>query len=180
MKSRNLITLADIFIDLQNQISTKVLQPEVASKNIDELYGNRELTDTIASAFEFEMKKVLELWGIELSGLTVSWEFPEEYEEELREKSAVKRGGRLRDVQHEEELKEAERQKDLKSIEVEDDLEKIKSQLDAERIKRELDLELSKKESAEDTDEALDALELKDIMDKQKTVNKKRGGEDEK
>ena len=71
MKSRCLITLEDVFIDIQNQISTKVLQPEVASKNIDELYGNRELTDNIASAFEFEMKKVLEMWGMELTGLTV-------------------------------------------------------------------------------------------------------------
>lgn len=180
MKSRSLITLEDLFIDLQSQISTKVLQPEVASKNIDELYGNRGLTDNIASAFEFEMKRVLETWGIELTGLTVLWEFPPEYEEELKEKSAIKRGGRIRDVQHEEELKEAEREKDLKDIEEEDDFEKAKTDLEKDRLKRELDLELSKKESAEDTDEALDALELKNILDKQKLVNKKRGADEEK
>lgn len=172
MVGKNLLTLEDIYIEMYDALFSKVLSPEVRKENIDDLYGNREVVDRIYAAFEVELKTLLETWGVELVDMNIIWEFPEDYEQQREEKKMINRESDVKETEHKVALKEEEWKKEEEHMKGETKLEETKSELKSERAKREFEIEMSKKESAEDIEEALEGLELKNIMDKQKKLNK--------
>ena len=174
MINKNLVTLEDLYLSLYDSLFTRVLAPIIRKEKVGDLYGNTQVIDKVAAAFEVELKKTLETWGVELADLNILWEFSEDYLRSLETKKSIKRESEERDVEHEEELKEASRKEELESFQKGSDLEKAKADIEIERVKREVDIELSRKESAEDEEEALEGLDLMDIKRKQKKVNNEK------
>jgi len=186
LAAKNILTIDELYSELYNELIAKVLSPIIRGTNISDLYGNKEVIDNITIAFETELKKTLETWGIELVNLSLMWKFPENYQQYIQSRGLSRLASRDKEIEHGEELKEVVREKEIGKIKGkgEPTEEEVKSKLKKETLESEVKLNLRKKETAQDSQEALDALKLKEIMDKQKTSRKAKrkelGVEDDK
>jgi|YelNatPaOPRAMG01_1025707.scaffolds.fasta_scaffold82817_2 regulator of protease activity HflC (stomatin/prohibitin superfamily) len=163
LKTKNIFGTEELWDEIYTELLSKVLIPEIRKRSIDELYGNREFLKSLEASFDIELKKLLNLWGIELISISLLWEFPPEYESFLKERSLVKEKGEIEEIQHKEELKRAMREKELESIKKTSDLEK-------KVIEKEIEMELERKQMQRDMEEALEAIKLKEIKDKKKIL----------
>ncbi len=170
LSNKVLLTLDDLFVELNGSLIARVLAPTIREVNIEDLYGNREVIDEIQVNFEVELKKLLEMWGIELLNLTLLWKFPENYKQYLRSSSMRELVSKTKTKEYEEDLKGAVRERTISKVKTKTDpsTEEIKSKLEKESLEKETQLELRKMEDVQDTQEALDALKLKQILKKQK------------
>ncbi len=176
---KNILNMDDLFFELQNQIIAKVLAPIVKDLNAQDLYGNKEIIDEIQEAFEVELKKSLELWGIEIIDFSLIWKFSEDYKQYLDSKGRKKLASQDKEEEYEEELKEAVREREVEKVKKsgQKSKEDVKSELEKEALEAEVKGELEREENVRDAEEALQGLKLKDMMDKQK--KKKEDEEDE-
>lgn len=174
MAERRVLTTDDLYSELYNQLISRVLSPVVRETKISDLYGNRKVVDEIQISFETELKKLLEMWGIELITLSIIWNFPEDYKQHLKKASTVRLNEKEKETEHKEKIKQVIREKEIEKIKAktEPTKEEVKSKLEKESLENEVKLDIRKKESAEDSEEALEALKLKEIMDKQKIERK--------
>lgn len=174
--ARNVLSLDNLYSEFYNELVSKVLSPIVRQTSITDLYGNKDVVDQAAIAFETELRKTLEMWGIELVSLSIIWKFPENYKQYLKQSSATGLASKEKDVEHKEKVKQALREKELDKIKGKGQptKEEVKSKIEKEAIESDVNLNIRKKESAEDSEEALDALKLKEIMDNQKIAKKAR------
>ncbi len=172
--SKTILTIDDIYSELYNELIAKALSPIVRETKISDLAGNKEIIDNIAISLETELKKTLEMWGIELINLSIIWKFPEDYKQRLKSSSAARLEEKEEGEEPKEKLKSAIRDKEIEKIKGKGEpaKEEVKSELEKESAESEVRLNIRKKEEAEDTEEALDALKLKEIMDKQKISRK--------
>ncbi|HLD57240.1 MAG TPA: SPFH domain-containing protein [archaeon] len=182
LSSRPVLTLDNIFDELNSSLIARVLEPTVKETNIEDLQGNREVIDEIQVSFEVELKKLLEMWGIELLNLSLLWVLPDNYKQYLKSSSMRGLVSKTKEKEYEEDLKGAARERSISKIkgrkpDSEPTTEETKSKLEKESLEKETQLQIRKMESAQDAEEALDALKLKQIMKKQK--GKKEEGEEE-
>ncbi|MBI4163589.1 MAG: hypothetical protein HY512_01890 [Candidatus Aenigmarchaeota archaeon] len=171
LEGKILLTLDDVFVELNSNLISRVLAPTVRELNVDELYGNKDIIDEIQVSFEVELKKLLDMWGMELLNLSLIWKFPENYKQYLKSSGMRAFDDKTKQKEYDESLKGAARERSLKKIKGggEPTTEEVKSRLEKQTLEKELDLQIRKKESVQDTEEALDALRLKELLKKQKT-----------
>ena len=176
LASNNMLTIDDFYSELYNELIAKVLSPIIREVSIQDLYGNKKVINDIEIAFEAELKKVLEMWGIELITFSLVWKFSEDYQQYLKSRGLSRLASKEKDVEHEEKVKGVVREREIGKIKGkgEQTREEVKSKLEKEALESNVKLSLRKKESAQDTEEALDALKLKEIMDKQKISKKSK------
>lgn len=70
---RNL-SLQDVYKRMELEVITLVLEPEVRSENIENIYGNRELRMRLENELEMKLRSTLEMWGMEMLRYTVQWD----------------------------------------------------------------------------------------------------------
>ena len=182
LSNKTLLTLDDLFGELNISLISRVLEPAVRETDIADLHGNREVIDEMQVTFEVELKKLLEMWGIQLLNLSLLWEFPENYKQYV--KSSGMRGlvSKTKEKEYEEDLKGSVRERTISKIkgnQANTTTEEVKSRLEKESLEQETQLQLRKMESTQDAEEALDALKLKQIMKKQKKKNSEEDDEEE-
>jgi hypothetical protein len=168
MESRDIVKLDEIWAEIQGAVSTDALQPVVKKKGIDELQGDRDTVKEIQVSAEVSLRKKLETTGLELLSFSIKFILPGEYEEYLRKRS--------QQLEEEEKEKAAEELRTRKAVldreigEMEgtvEDREKVLDDAEKERIRRETELGIEEEETQEDMRDAMEALKLKEIKDKQ-------------
>ncbi len=181
LSNKILLTLEDLFVELTGSLVARVLAPTIREVNIEDLQGNRDVIDEIQVTFEVELKKLLEMWGIELLNLTLLWKLSENYKQYLRSSSMRELVSKTKEKEYEEDLKGAVRERTISKVKIktEPSAEEVKSRLEKESLEKETQLQLRKMESSQDTEEALDALKLKQIMKKQKKKSEEEETEEE-
>ena len=174
------LTLDDVFSELEDELITKVLEPVIKETSIDDLYGNRELIDRIQIGFEVELKKLLEIWGVELISFNLIWKLPEDYKQYLKSRSSNAVASKEKKKQREVDLEQAVEEKEIEAVKKRGKTtEEVKSDLEKEYMHKELLQQLEKEESAEDLEEALAGMQLKDVMKKEKIKRKKQAKEED-
>lgn len=176
LKLNPILTLDDLYSEIYNELAAKVLLPSVKEMNISDLAGNRKLLDDIQISFETDLKKTLETWGIELTNLSIIWEFPEDYKQYVKSRGTSKLAAKVKDEEQGEKTRYAINERELSKIKGkgEPTREEVKSKLQKQSIEEEVKLNIRKKESVEDAEEVLDALKLKEIMDKEKIAKESK------
>lgn len=176
MRDRNVLGFEDLYNKISVEFLARVITPEVKKRVIDELYGNREILERLRESIEVELKKTLGLWGIELVSFSLVWEFPPEYEKYLESRGVRKQIAEEKEAEYGEALKAAEHEREIEKLKAGAGLsrEAMKAGLERERLEREFELEMGKKETQEDMKEALEALKLKDIKDREKILRRAR------
>lgn len=132
-------------MELQNNIS-----PVVKARKIDDLYGNPDVKDECYSRIDFEMKKTLERWGIELIQFTVDYSFPQDW---VAWKEQTARRGRVVEeirIQKEEAKERVLGEQELEKIRVQGGLEVDRLEFQqALDMKRQLEEQKRQREEAE-------------------------------
>lgn len=73
-RGERFLSLEDINERIKSEVLTRVLQPEVSSVEIEEIYGNRELQLKIENELELQLKQTLDMRGLELLKFTSKWD----------------------------------------------------------------------------------------------------------
>jgi len=166
MGSRNIITLEDIWNEVEADVVSGLLKPKIKSARIDRVMGE-EKTQEIKAGIDVILRKKNELMGIGIVSVEIGWKLSGETEQYLG-----KRGVAKEIIEEETISEEADTMKALHRHEVGeilgevDDREKAIGEMESERVRREAKIELEKEESQEDLREAMEAIKLKKIKDK--------------
>ena len=67
------LSLADIYMHIDDEVITLVLEPAVHNETIDNLYGNLNLRMKLENELEMRLKSTLSRWGLEVLTYTVKW-----------------------------------------------------------------------------------------------------------
>jgi hypothetical protein len=136
---------ARLGLELQNNIS-----PVIKARKIDELYGNPEVREGCYNGIDFEMRKTLDRWGIELVQFSVDYSFPQDW---VAWKEQTARRGRVVEeikIQKEESRERVLGEQELQRIQVESELERDRLEFQqALEMKRQLEEQKRQKEEAE-------------------------------
>jgi len=68
------LTVQDVYKRLESEVLTLVLEPEVRTENIENIYGNRELRMRLENELEMKLRSTLAMWGLEMLRYTVQWD----------------------------------------------------------------------------------------------------------
>lgn len=163
---RNL-SVQDVYKRLESEVITLVLEPEVRTENIENIYGNRELRMRLENELEMKLRSTLEMWGLEMLRYTIQWDLGSygrvmeatnqfQTEEELAELKTLgeegkyERFGRVDVAQ----VRASQAPTAVRSEFVrEERLKEEEARLELERLRHEADMK-----------EALDAIALKDQL----------------
>lgn len=149
MGERKKFSLQDVWDETLSKIIYKSSLPELQKKSANE-FLKEDSREDVREDIESEMKRAFKEWGLILSSLSIDFKVPEGIEAEKTEA-----GGR-------EELR-----KEKTGVEEPREVEEYGTS----GITKEEELsELGKKQAQKDTEEALEAMELKDIKDKGKML----------
>ena len=144
VSGRSALAIDDLYSEIYNELISRVLSPAVRQTKISDLYGNRKVTDEIQISFETELKKLLEIWGIELITLSIIWKFPDDYKQYLKKSAAAKLDDQQKPTRHKEKVTGVLKEKEL---------EKLKSKSESkESLESQIKLDMKKKESIEDAE----------------------------
>lgn len=170
MKSKNLLLMDDIWTQASQEFLARVAMPEVKKKDARDLYGNRAMLDRLKASIEVEMRNTLKEWGIELVSFNLVWAFSPEFENHVRSLGARRRVEEEKELDFEEDIKEAAHHRDIEKVKGGKvrPVEETRAEMENERIRRETEMNLDKEEAQEDMEEAVEALKLKRIKDRQK------------
>ncbi len=162
MGERKKFSLQDVWDETLSKILYKSSLPELQKKSANE-FLKEDFREDVREDIESEMKRAFKEWGLILSSLSIDFKVPEGIE---AEKTEAEGGEELQ-----EEGTEVEEPTDVgkygtSGITREEEL----SELEKERVEKEVEMELGKKQAQKDTEEALEAMELKDIKDKEKML----------
>ena len=122
-------------------------------------------------AAEVEMRKKFEVFGLDLLSFSVQFMLPDEYEQYLKRRSGLKEDDEVEEYREKEETRKAVHE--MKNAEMEGKVEtreKAMDDMQQERIKREAKMEIEEEETQQDMKDAMEALRLKEIKDKQKMI----------
>ncbi len=166
---RDVLTLENLWSELQQGILTDVMEPVVKKKGIDKLQGDRKTAKEVQVSAEVGLRKKLEENGLELISFSVRFVLPEEYQAYLRKRGVLKEETEKAEAGMELETEKAIHDRDVGELKgTVEDREQVLDRMEQERIKRETEMELEREETQEDMRDAMEALKLKEIKDKQK------------
>ncbi len=168
---RDILTVEDIWNELKKEVVSSALMPVVKKKKIDDIIDGRETEKEIQVAVEVELRKKFEIFGLELLSFNVQFMLPDEYEQYLKRRSGLREDEEVEEFREEEETKKAV--SDRKTGEIKGTVETRENAIDdmqQERIKREAEMGIEEEETQQDMKDAMEALKLKEISDKQKMI----------
>lgn len=162
MKNKDVITLEDIWLDIENIVKSRILAPAVKKKRVNRIIGERKTIKEIQVAAEVELKKKFEVYGIRLNSFEVEFILPDDYQEYLRKRGEEK-------ASEDEETKKALHKREMGKIDGSAQTrEGALDRMEQERIKREAELSIEEEETQQDMKDAMQALKIKELKDKEK------------
>lgn len=164
MRTRNAVLLEDLWSDIKEELVSKVIGPVVSKRSLIGLSDIPDVQKTIESEAFRKMGDSLRSIGITLLSLVFNPAFSYENQQEI-EKVGSEMQKADADAIISRKLKKAE---EVSSREL--DREAAISEMENERIRRETEIQLEREETQTDIEEALEALELKSIKNKQKLI----------
>ena len=177
-KNTSILTHAYLERKIEAELIARVFSNRVAKYNIEELYGNIDTQKDIETTALLEMRKSFELWGINLISLYTNWE-RRAYDELMNYKREMSRIEKMKDADHIVAMNELRRNHDMRkqqwniAIDDTDAGEKIKDiHVEGQIIRNEKlfesKLSMENEEFKSDMKEALEALSLKEELQRQK------------
>lgn len=171
MPKKDIVTLEDIWSLLQGEIVSSVMMPVVKKKKIDQLQGETSTAKEIGVSAEVGLRKRLESAGLQLISFSVQFMLPGEYRNYLRKRGVIKEEAENAGRELELETRKAIHERDVGEIRgTVIDREQVLDELEKEKIKREGEIDIEEEETQQDMQDALEALKLKEIKDKQKIL----------
>ncbi|MBN2330345.1 MAG: hypothetical protein JXC85_00880 [Candidatus Aenigmarchaeota archaeon] len=174
LTKRDVVMLEDVWAELRSEISSSVMAPVVKKKGIDELQGDRKTVKEIQVSAEVGLRRKLQESGLSLASFSVEFILPDEYQDYLKKRGALKEETEREKSRMELDTEHAIREREIGEIRgTVEDREQVLDEMEKERIKRETELGLEEEETQNDMRDAMEALKLKEIKDKQKIVRDK-------
>jgi hypothetical protein len=167
VRNRKRLFIEDVWADILSNLIYKKSLPEIKKHDITE-FLKEEFCEKTKDRVEKDMKKMFKDWGLVLTKFSIDFRIPEKEKAapEKVEKPAVGET-RIEEAKNEPEkmVEEAERRI---SASKEDTI----AELEKERLERDVQMELEKKEAQRDAEEAMEALDLKELKDKRELLKK--------
>jgi hypothetical protein len=177
---RDILSIEDIWTELKNEVSSKGIEPVIKGKNIDDILAKNKTDSEMRVAVEVEAKKKFEIFGLDLMSFSVDFVLPEDYEDYLKRRGDMKEVTEKEHISEEEEVRKAVHERDVEEIKGSAETrEKAIDDMEQERIKREAEMNIEEEETQQDMKDAVEALKLKELKDRQKDdrdVDRKRLG----
>jgi len=171
MGRRDVLVIEDIWMELRKEIVSSSLTPIVKKKGIDDLQDERMVEKEIRVAVEVEAKKKFEVFGLELISFSVEFILPEDYQEYLKRRGDLKEDAEKAHFAEEEDTRKAVHERNVEEIKgAAETREQALDEMERERIKREAEMQIEGEETQQDMKDAMEALKLKEIKDKQKII----------
>jgi hypothetical protein len=160
MGERKRLFLGDVWNEMVSCIIYKKILPRLQSKAADEM-SKSGAAERARAGFEAEVRRKFKVWGLMLTSLSMSFSVSggTENVEEAQEEGT----GEGDDAKVPPEAK-GMREETGGTLEDEAD------ELEKERLEREVAMELDKKQMQKDTEDAMEAMELKDVQAKKKAL----------
>jgi hypothetical protein len=150
---RKRLFLEDIWDQTFSDIMCRKVLPQLEKKTAAEV--GRDAGSGMKAKVEAEIRNRFKEWGLLITLLSVSLKAPEADADAAEEKPEVTAEAKTKYTTLEEEMDE----------------------LDKERLEKDVRMELEKKQTQKDMEDAMEALELKDIMVKKKELKEVEGEE---
>ncbi len=171
LSKRDVITLEDIWAELRGEMNTSVMAPVVKKKGIDNLQGDSKTIKEMQVSAEVGLRRKLKESGLDLVSFSVEFILPDEYQEYLKRRGALKEETEKAESKMELDTERAIKEREIGEIRgTVEDREQVLDEMEKERIKRETNMELEGEETQHDMLDAMEALKLKEIKDKQKMM----------
>ncbi|NIO22649.1 MAG: hypothetical protein GTN38_01310 [Candidatus Aenigmarchaeota archaeon] len=170
VRNRKRLFMEDVWYDILSNLIYKKSLPEIKKHGVRD-FLKADFCKETKEGIENDLKKVFREWGLTLKYFSVDFKVPEE--ERSAEEKEVGKAEESEGI-----VKEAESKIEKSSR------EETIAGLEKERLKKEVRMELEKKETQKDTEEAMEAMDLKELKDKQellkKTEERELGAEEKK
>ena len=175
MAGRDLVTLDIIWEAIKPSVVGSALEPIVKKKGIDQLQGERKAAKEVQVAAEVELRKKLDALGLSLLAFDASFVLPEDYKKYLERRGALKEESERNSMALEDEEASAIKRRETGEIDGSvEDREHVIDSMQKERIRREAEMALESEEDQEDVKDAVEALRLKEVMDRQRQARAKQ------
>lgn len=173
VKNRKKLFMEDVWSDMLSGLIYKKSLPEIKKHAITE-FLEKDFCEKTKEGIESELKKMFKDWGIILTYFSIDFVVPEEIKKGAKEKPEVKP---VEDVEKETKKEVATREPEEIVKEGEARVESASkegtvAELEKERLEKEVKMELEKEESQKDMEEAVEALDLKEMKDKQELLKR--------
>jgi hypothetical protein len=171
LENRDVVTNENLWSELQGDIVSSVMAPVVKKKDIDQLQGEKKTVKEIQASAEVGLRKRLTETGLELLSFNVQFLLPGGYQDYLRKRGVLKEETKKAEAEMEIETEKAIHDREVGEISgTVEDRESVMDDMEKERVKREAELGIEEEETQQDMRDAMEALKLKEIKDKQKIV----------
>lgn len=171
MNNRDMLTLEDVWEELKKEIAGEAVAPVVKKKSADQLQGDRKTLKEVQISVEVGLRKKLEITGLDLLSFSMKFILPEEYREYLKGRGRMKEKSEKAVSAEEEETRKAIHEREVGEIRgTVEGRDQVLDNLEKERMKREVEMEIEEEETQHDMRDAMEALRLKEIKDRQKML----------
>jgi|GEM_PF-2912884 len=164
VRNRKRLFMEDVWIDILSSLIYKKSLPEIKTHSIKEFLST-DFCKEKKGWVENDMKRIFKEWGLMLTYFSIEFRIPEDERKAEKEKPAEPKEGPGEIKEKPEEIVE-EWEKGGKSR------EETVADLEKERLKREVGMELEKEETQKDMEEAMEAMDLKELKDKQEMLKR--------
>jgi hypothetical protein len=163
VRNRKRLFMEDLWADILSNLIYKKSLPEIKKHGTGE-FLKEDFRKKTGEGIENDMKKMFRGWGLLLTHFSIDFKIPEG--EKVREAEKPKAGAKGGEGKEPGDTVEEAR------IEKEESKEERIAELEKERLDREVKMELEKKEAQKDMEEAMEAMDLKEIKEKQELLKK--------
>lgn len=164
MGQRKKLFLDDVWNEMVSDVVYKKILPKLQKKPAKD-FASEDFREKAKANIEADVKRKFREWGLMLTSLSMSFNVPEEPKEELGEEEKVS---------GEEEFEGVEKHAKA-GMTIEDETE----ELEKERLEKEVTMELEKKQMQKDVEDAMEAMELKDIQERKRVLKETEAKENE-
>ncbi len=166
MQTRNAVLLEDIWYEIREELISRVIGPVVSRVPLEEIVGSEDIQKLIESEAFRNLGNRFKGIGVNLVSLIFTPAFSYENEKDIE-----KTGGETQETKSSKYDLVSEKMKKMEeTASGKFDKEATMAEMENERIRRETEMQLEREETQTDIEEALEALELKDIKNKEKLV----------
>lgn len=155
LKKRNFVSLEDVWFEIKLEVSSRVIGPLVSDCKLKDIHVTDECKKKLEGLAYRELEELFSKMGLNIDSFSATPVFSSDTIE--TEEQTI------------EDAYEEKKKREISSPEY--DKEEAIALMQNERIRREAEIQLEREETQTDIEEALEALELKDIKDKQKLLN---------
>jgi hypothetical protein len=164
VRSRKRLFMEDVWIDILSSLIYKKSLPEIKTHSVKE-FLEKDFCEEKKEWVENDMRKVFKDWGLRLTYFSLDFKIPEG---ETWEETEVKKEEKGEPPKKPEEIVE----EGEKGVESGKSKEETIAELEKERVKKEVKMELEEKETQKDMEDAMEAMDLKELKDKQEMLKR--------